>query len=261
MTDFGNGFLDISKYLMEKRINKLLIISLGLAVLFGGVAFLLRNAPHTSEAGGTFDFPLCEYLSIDLQRLDVSLIPYDGEGITVEYKNDRPLDFEIGDNEFIITEDATFVVSLFEGKQAEFGIKVYLPKADYREVSVFSGTGNISVGAFDCQKLSAVTETGDINVDGAGCLLSLYTEKGNMEVDVDRIVDETEIVNRYGETKLVLPKDSSVAVDFKTLDGSCRTDIIKTEIAGSYLYAWGGGKRRINVTSEHGSVEIKEAGD
>ena len=62
---------------MEKRINKCLAAAFALALLFGGIAFLLRNAPHSSGAGGAFTFPLLEYLNIELRRLDVRFIPDD----------------------------------------------------------------------------------------------------------------------------------------------------------------------------------------
>lgn len=244
--------------MMERKINKMLVLALILSVVFGLAAFLMRDYPHASEAGGVFTFPIAEYLDIDLQRLDISLIPYDGDELKVEYKNDRPLEFEMGDNELIITEDATFVVSLFAGKRSEFGVKIYLPRVDYREISLFTGTGNADVGRISCQKLSAVTETGDITVDGAECMLSLSTGSGRISTDINKIVHDSDIINRSGDTELILPPKSSVAIDFKTKDGECETDLINGDISGSYFYAFNGGRRQINVTAEHGKLVIKE---
>ncbi len=95
----------------------------------------------------------------------MSLIPYDETEIRVEYKNDRPLEFEIGDNELMITENVKFVVSLFAGDRSDNGVKIYLPKTAYRDISIYTGTGSVSVGNISCKKLSAVTETGDITVE------------------------------------------------------------------------------------------------
>lgn len=243
---------------MEKKINKFLVISLILGTLFGGTAYFFRNAPHASEAGGEFIFPILEYLDIDLQRLDVALIPYDGEEITVEYKNDRPLDMDIGDNTLMITESDDFVVSLFAGKRSEFGVKIYLPVRKYREITIYTATGAIDISGIECQKLSAVTESGDINILDMNYLASLITTSGSIRADITDIVKDTDILNRSGDIELTLPPESSVSIDFRTKDGECVTDMISGQIYGDYIYAFNGGRRQISVTAEHGTFVFKE---
>lgn len=243
---------------MEKKINKFLVLSLVLGVLFGAAAYMFRNSPHASEAGGEFTFPKLEYLDIDLQRLDVELIPYDGEEITVEYKNDRPLDMEIGDNTLTITESDAFIVSLFAGKRSEFGVKIYLPRARYRDITIYTATGGINIRGVACQKLSAVTESGDISVDEMDYLASLVTTSGSIRADITDVVKDTDILNRSGDIEITLPPESSFAIDFMTKDGECRTDMISGQIYGDYLYAFNGGKRRISVTAEHGTFVFNE---
>lgn len=245
---------------MEKIINKFLVISLILGVIFGGAAFLFRSSPHASEAGGEFTFPLLEYLDLDLQRLNVDLIPYDKEEITVEYKNDRPLDMEVGDNTLTITESADFVVSLFAGKRSEFGVKIYLPKTRYRDITIYTATGGINVRGVECRKLSVVTESGDITVEGMDYLASLVTTSGSIRADIADVVKDTDILNRRGDIELELPYESSVAIDFRTKDGECKTDMIGDKIHGDYLYAFNGGKKQISVTAEHGTFTFKEKG-
>ena len=243
---------------MEKKINKFLVVCLILGVLFGVVAYLFRNSSHASEAGGEYTFPKLEYLDIDLQRLDVELIPYDGEEITVEYKNDRPLDMEVGDNTLTITESSNFVVSLFAGKRSEFGVKIYMPRKKYREIMIYTATGNVNISGLECQKLSAVTESGNINVEKMDYLASLVTTSGNIYADITDIVKDTDILNRNGDIQLYFPHDSSFAIDFMTKDGECRTDMISGQIYGDYLYAFNGGRRRISVTAEHGTLVFGE---
>ena len=243
---------------MEKKINKFLVVSLILGLLFGGAAYFFRNSPHASEAGGEFTFPPLEYLDIDLQRLGVELIPYDGEEIVVDYKNDRPLDMEIGDNTLTITESDEFIVSLFAGKRSEFGVKIYLPSKKYREITIYTATGAIDVYGIECQKLSAVTESGDITVSDIGYLASLVTTGGKISADMTDVVNNTDILNRNGDIELALPPESSVAIDFRTKDGECVTDMISGQIYGDYLYAFNGGRRQISVTAEHGTFVFKE---
>lgn len=243
---------------MEKIINRCLVISLILGVLFGVAAYLTRNDPHASEAGGEFTFPLLEYLDIDLQRLDVELIPYDGEEITVEYKNDRPLDMTVGDNTLTITESADFVVSLFAGKRSEFGLKLYLPRTVYRDIAIYTGTGSVRVRGVECKKLSAITDSGDIEIDEMGYLASLVTTDGRIRADITTVVRDTDILNRNGNIDITIPPESSVAIDFRTKDGECRTDMISGQIHGDYEYAWNGGRTKIGITAEHGIFTVTE---
>ena len=243
---------------MEKKINKFLVVSLILGVLFGGAAYFFRNAPHASEAGGEFTFPPLEYLDIDLQKLGVELIPYDGEDIVVDYKNDRPLDMEVGDNTLTITESDDFIVSLFAGKRSEFGVKIYLPSKKYRDITIYTATGAIDIFGIECQKLSAVTESGDITVSDMCYLASLVTTDGNISADVTDVVNNTDILNRSGDIELSLPPESSVAIDFRTKDGECLTDMVSGQIYGDYFYAFNGGRRQISVTAEHGTFVFNE---
>lgn len=243
---------------MEKRINKFLVVSLILGLLFGGAAYWFKDSPHASEAGGEFTFPSLEYLDVDLQRLSVELIPYDEEEITVVYKNDRPLNMEVGDNTLTITESTDFIVSLFAGKRSEFGVKIYLPMKRYRDIMIYTATGAIDVNGVECQKLSAVTESGDINISGMDYPASLVSTGGNIRVDMTAVVKDTEILDRNGDIELTLPPESSVAIDFMTKDGECKTDMISGQIYGDFMYAFNGGKNQISVTAEHGTFFFSE---
>ena len=243
---------------MEKKINKFLVVSLILGLLFGVAAYLFRNSPHASEAGGEFAFPPLEYLDIDLQKLGVELIPYDGEDIIVDYKNDRLLDMEIGDNTLTITESDDFIVSLFVGKRSEFGVKIYLPSKKYREITIYTATGAIDVSGIECQKLSAVTESGDITVSDMDYLASLVTTSGKIRADITEVVKDTDILNRSGDIEITIPPECSVAIDFRTKDGECVTDMISGQVYGDFLYAFNGGRRQISVTAEHGTFVFNE---
>lgn len=243
---------------MEKIINRALIASLILAAAFGGLAYLFRNYPHASAAGGEFTFPLLQYLKVDLQRLDVNVVPYDGGEITLVYKNDRPLEIEIGDNELKITESDKFIVSLFAGSEAEFGLTIYLPRAEYREISIFASTGSISVGETVCRKLLAVTESGDIAIRGASYPFSLSTMSGNISAELNSVADGSDILDRTGDVELTVPPESSFAIDYGTKDGKCVSGLIRMQIEGDYLYSFNGGKQQISVTAEHGTFTFDE---
>lgn len=241
---------------MEKIVNRLLGVTFVLALLFGAGAYMFRNSEHDTIAEGEREFDLCEYIDVDLQRLDVTVIPYDGEELRVKYKNDLPLLFELGDNKLSITESTEFVVSLFAGQESEFGLYLYLPKVSFRDVKINTGQGTVRIGRVDCGKLSVLTESGDILCDDMVSLCRLTTSSGHISVDFEYVVDGCEILSRRGNVDMTLPPESSVAVDFRTDTGECETDLWSGKVRGSYVYSFNGGSRSIAATVERGVLTI-----
>lgn len=243
---------------MEKVINRLMIATLAAAVLFGAIAFHFRNAEHDSVFREEQSFPMCEYIDIDLLKLPVTIIPYDGENISVKYTSDLPLEFSIGDNLLSVTESEEFVISLFTGLGNDFGLYMYIPDTLFRDISIYSGTGNINVGRVDCGNLSVITNSGDIRIENLLSRGSFTTSSGRISVNYKEIITEAEIFSRNGDVELNFPKNSSVAVDFETQTGSCVTDLWGGSVTGSYLYSFNGGRRTIKATLENGTLTIKE---
>ena len=227
------------------------------AALFGGIAYLLRNTEHDTVAEGERSFDVYEYIDIDLQRLDVTMIPYDGEEIRVSYKNNLPLAFDIGDNRLSITESEDFVVSLFAGKESEFGLYLYLPRRSFRDITINGGTGDVKIGRVDSSRISVLTESGDIICEDMVSLGRLTTTSGYISVDFEYIVPETEIFSRKGNVDIALPEEDSVAVDFKTDFGECFTDLWNGHAYGDHTYSFNGGDRVIHATVENGTLTIK----
>ena len=243
---------------MEKVINRLIIMTLAAAILFGAAAFHFRNAKHDSIFREELSFSICEYLDIDLLKLPVILTPYDGEKISVSYASDLPLEFSTGDNSLKITESEEFVISLFTGDPAQYGLYVYLPHRLYRDISVYSGQGNIKIGRIDCGSLSVTTNSGDILCDDLISFGRFTTTDGSIFVNYDEIVPETEIFSRRGDVDLDFPKGSSVSVEFETQTGRCNTDLWNGAVTGSYTYSFNGGRHPIKATLEKGTLTIKE---
>lgn len=242
---------------MEKIVNKMLAVTFVFAVLFGGAAYLLRNTEHDTIAEGERDFELYEYIDIDLQRLDVTIIPYDGEDIRVSYKNDLPLAFEVGDNRLSITESTEFVVSLFAGRESEFGLYLYLPRVSFREIKVITGLGDVKIGRVDSGRLTVLTESGDILCEDMVSLGKLTTTSGYISVNFEYVISETEILSRRGDVDMTLPPESSVAVDFETDTGECHTDLWSGQAYGSRTYSFNGGDKLIYAAVEKGTLTIR----
>lgn len=243
---------------MEKVINRLIIITLAAAILFGAIAFHYRDAEHDSIFREELTFPMYEYLDISLLKLPIIISPYDGNKISVSYAGDLPLEFTEGDNSLKITESDRFVISLFTGDSAQYGLRVYLPQGLYRNISVYSGTGDIKVGRIDCNSLTVTTGSGNILCDDLISLGRFTTTSGSIFVNYDEIVPSTEVFSRRGNVSLDFPKNSSVSVEFETQTGSCVTDLWDGAVTGSYTYSFNGGRHKIKATLEKGTLTIKE---
>ena len=89
---------------VEKAVNRLMIVTAAFALAFGAGAYHFRNAPHAGAYEDELEISLCEYIDIDVLRLNVSVIPYDGDRIRISYINDLPLIIEKGDNSLSISE-------------------------------------------------------------------------------------------------------------------------------------------------------------
>ncbi len=242
---------------MEKKINKLLAVTLIGALFFGGIAFLLRNSKHDTVSQGENYFDICDYIEIDLQSLDVTVIPSSDDEIRVSYKNALPLAFELGDNSLSITESKDFVVSLFAGSESEFGLYLFLPNRSYRELSITTGTGNVKIGRVDSERMNVLTETGDIVCEDMVSLSRLTTTDGYISVNFEAVMSGTEILSRRGDAEITLPDNGSTAVDFRTEEGECVTDLWAGQFYGSHVYSMNGGDKLIYATVERGSLTIK----
>lgn len=245
---------------MEKVINRLMIIALAAAVLFGAAAFHYRNAEHDSAYREELSFPMYEYIDIDLLKLPVTMIPYDKDKISVSYTSDLPLIFSTGDNLLKVTESEKFVISLFAGNRHDYGLYIYLPDRLFRDINIYTGAGSVSVGRIDCNNLSVITNSGDIRCDNLISQGSFTTTSGSISVNFNEIITEAELFSRRGDAEIQFPKKSSVAVEFETLTGSCVTDLWEDSVMGSNVYSYNGGKNVIKATLEKGTLTIKEKG-
>lgn len=243
---------------MEKAVNRLLIISILGAILFGALTYKFRNADHDSLFEEAYEFEMLQYIDVDVSRMPVMLIPYDQPNITAYYTNDKPLNFEVGDNRLTVTESSKLMVSLFAGDKSQFFLYLYLPAATYREITVYTGSGNIAVGGLDARSITAGTESGDILCENSISRLNLSTTSGKIDVDFDNIADGTEIDSVRGDVNLSVPIKSGFSVDFETKTGTCDCALSEAAPVGSYEYIFNGGGKRVGAYVEQGLLTIRE---
>lgn len=245
---------------MEKAINKLIIITLAAAVLFGWLTYQYRNAEHDSLCREDLSFSLCRYIDIELNKLDVTVLPYDGELIRVSYTSDLPLAFNMEDNKLIVTESGKFMISLFTGGESSYGLKMLLPQEVYKEIKVYTSIGNVNVGRVDSNVVSVITNSGDILCENTVSRSSLTSSSGNIKLDFDETVSGSDIFTRSGNAEISFPKGTSVSVNFETETGRCSTELPAGTALGSGEYSFNGGRRSISATLQTGVLKIHEKG-
>lgn len=242
----------------ERVINRWIIITGLFAVTFAVLARLFPGESLGSEKTDDITFPLCEYISVDLLKTDVELIPYDGDRIRLVYRSDTPLTADLGDNVLSVAESDEFVISLFTQKNAERYVKLYLPQEYYRDIHIYTVSGNVTLGAVDSDKITVVTNSGNIASDNTRSLSSLTTSGGDIRLGFYRVIPGTSIFSRTGNAEISFPKGSSVAVNFETDTGFLSTDFISGKLSGSYLYSFNGGGNIINASLENGVLTVCE---
>ena len=243
---------------MKKTINKWLIVTAAGAVIFAGLTFLFRNSEHDSLISGDKLCGFCEYIEVDLLRLDVAVVPYDGNEIRVIYKNDLPIDIEFGDNSMTISESDRFVISLFSRTTEDFGLWLYLPRKSYREISVYTGQGNISVDKTDCGLIRLITEDGDITCKELSSQAAITTSRGFISLDIEELTTNISLISRKGNAKVMLSKSSSFAIDFETETGECYCEITGTRLTDSGVFGINGGEKTIFAEIPEGTLNISE---
>ena len=243
---------------MEKIVNRLLIITAAAAAVFGALAFVFRNAEHDIAAEGDELYPVCDYIDINLVRLNAEILPYSGDKIRVCYKNNLPLIVEHGDNKITISEDESFVISLFPSESTSFGVTVYLPERSYRDISVSTGGGNVSVGRVDGRNLAVMTENGDITCRDTVSQFNLSTTSGFISLDIEAVMRNSSILSRKGDVDIFVSEKASVAVDFETNTGECIPEITGGRASGNGLYGINGGAGKISAAVQEGTLTIKK---
>lgn len=245
---------------MEKAVNRLLVVFAALAAAFGAGAYYYRNAPHSTAYEEEIELAVCEYIDIDVLRLDVEVVPYDGDKIRVRYANDLPLKFSVGDNSLTISESDEFVITLFAQDSARFGMSVYLPQEIYRAITIYAGSGDVKLGALDAQRIDVTTGSGDIISENTRSLVYLQSGTGNITLDFAAVIAQSAIVTRSGNAQLMLPSDCSVALDFETETGECQSELFAGHAIGSYMYSINGGQELIHATLEKGTLTVSGKG-
>lgn len=239
-------------------VNHWLVITGILAAVFAAAAFLFQGQSLGTAKEGDEYFPLCEYISIDLLKTDVAIIPWEEDEIRFTYRSGVPLDVEVGDNSLTITESTEFVISLFAGDAEDYGVYLYLPREYYRDILIYTVSGDVILGDVDSEKITVVTNSGRITSEETRSLCSLTTGSGDILLDFYSVIPGSSVQSRTGNAEIVFPKGSSVTLDFETKTGEFHTELISGTLSGSYKYSFNGGAKQLHAALETGVLTVSE---
>lgn len=241
----------------EKIINRWLIVTFIAAAAFVIPALVFRGESLGTAIHGDEEFPLCEYISIDLLKTDVTIIPTQSDKIRFVWQNDVPLTAKTGDNSLEITESGEFVISLM-ADSSDYGMTLYLPQEYYRDILIYTVSGDVRLGAVDSDKINVVTNSGNILSENTRSMCSLVSSTGDITLDFYRVIPGSGVQSRKGNAEIIFPKGSSVALDFETESGMVETTLIGGHYPGSYLYSFNGGGNLIHAALETGTLKLTE---
>lgn len=150
------------------------------------------------------------------------------------------------------------MISLFAEDASNYGMYLYLPREFYRDILIYTVSGNVILGDVDSEKITVVTNSGAINSENTRSMCSLATGSGDIRLDFYSVIAGSSIQSRTGNAEIVFPRGSSVALDFETDTGEMKTDLINGSYSGSYMYSFNGGGKLIHAALETGVLTVSE---
>lgn len=205
--------------------------------------------------------PAAKYITISTTGLNFRLKPYDGEEIVVEYTNDSPVLIAESDVNYLkLVQDDSFTLSLFSLDQFSYNMTVWLPKNDYREFDLDSGSGDIVLCETVADYTNIRTRSGSIDIRQATEKISASTVDGNISCSYIAFINAGTFETKSGKIKITMPDFSGVKLQYRTDSGTLKSGLLglredhygsidaekKAELS-HYLY----------VTTESGMLELE----
>lgn len=242
---------------MRSILNRWIVVTGVLTLILGICVVAFRGGSgNVSYYEGDETFPPCLYMELDMLKCDVELIPYDGEDIRLVYSSLVPITVRTGDNRLVVSESSEMKLTFLTQPPQQTGLKLYLPEKEYGGITIYTSSGRIDCSGISAGEIMAVTKTGDISFDGCYALLQLKSGSGDISLQLDEIVQNSSVETRKGDAQICFPRGSSVALSYKTETGSFSSDMIKSDINGSYMFSFGGGEKLLHADVESGTLTV-----
>ena len=130
--------------------------------------------------------------------------------------------------------------------------------------------GDLSMDGSDLRANSLVgpmkvlTRGKDIHLDDLSGDLRVENSNGTVEVHSTKL-GAIEIDNRKGDVQLVVPEKANFLADFKTHNGDINSDFSGLKVTSEHNDSSasgnvGSGGTKIQISNEHGNIEIRKAG-
>jgi hypothetical protein len=187
------------------------------------------------------NIPPHSYLRISMTYLPVTLTVYDGDEIIIDYIGETALTVEeTYDYEWSVKQAEDFALSLFAPEMFGYGLTVKIPRQEYRDISISTGSGDVTVDGLIAHALTVTTRDGDIHLSDTRANTSVITRSG----DIDAV---------FGDNI----RDVGYQLMFDSNSGRLTTDFFRKALddaAGDVLIAFGDEPLRFDAVTDSGDV-------
>lgn len=244
----------------------LLVVFPVVAVLaLGGTIFLQVRAADGGFTGSVIterlEFDKARYITVSTNNLDYEIKHTDGDKIIVEYTNETPMIIRQSDENYLkLTQDDSFVLTLFAREQFSYKLTIYLPVYDYRELHLKSSSGAVTLASTYSEYAEIETKTGDIEISEASGKLSVKSAGGDISCDYNAFINAGTFKTTDGSIRVTMPDFSGVELEFDTTVGYFTSDffneIYDNEQGAQSLSRYAPLSRHLYVETESGHFSL-----
>jgi hypothetical protein len=185
--------------------------------------------------------PPQSYLRISMTYLPVKVEVYDGAEIAVDYIGETGLTVEAtSDYEWSIKQTEDFALSLFAPDMFDYGLRVKLPRQQYRDITISTGSGDVRVESLAAHALTVTTRDGNITLIDTSANTAVTTRSG----DISAVFGDD--IRKTGYQLMFDSKTGRLTTDFfrKGYDNA----------SGDVLIAFGEQPLRFDAVTDSGDV-------
>lgn len=200
-------------------------VSLGLTV--GMYAVAERNGFEGTVVRDRLVFEDAKYIYLSTSSLDFEIKYHDGQGIMIDYVNDSSIIIEESNKNYLrLVQDDSFAISLFAKEQFRYKLTLLLPKNDYREFYLSSGSGDITLYETAAEYTELHTRSGDIKIYDADGEISAVTSDGNIFCSYSDFKGDESFETKSGSLEVEIPENTGVKLKFRSEEGALSGDLM-----------------------------------
>jgi hypothetical protein len=197
------------------------------------------------------------YISINSANLPLEVYTYDGEKVLVEYIGETKLIILEDELELRIEREEDFTFSLFSSDVLNYGMKVFLPAENYKEIKLASASGDIRAENLCTELLSVTSRSGSVSLYAIEGLITVSTRQGDINAEFISFTEACAIETESGGVHVLMPEAAAVNLTFLTDTGTLTSDFFRRDYyahEGDLYLITGVNPHRFTVRTGSGSL-------